>query len=65
MTTTVNIPRCLDCTMCVRKCEETNLAAYCAHGVYDTPQNYRRITGADALKTSPLWCPRRNKTHKA
>lgn len=54
-----NTPRCVECTVCVRRNNTGNLETYCGYNSYDRPSNYRRITGADALKTSPMWCPKR------
>lgn len=54
-----NTPRCVECTVCVRSNNAGNLETYCGYGSYGTPNAYRRITGPDALKTSPMWCPKR------
>lgn len=61
---TFSVPRCTDCTVCERRNTNGNLEAFCGYAHYGKPQEYRRITGADALKTSPLWCPKRKSNAK-
>lgn len=54
-----NTPRCKDCTVCIRRNNSGNVDMFCGYATYDVPDAYRRIVGPDALKTSPMWCPKR------